>query len=248
MKNRLILAFVILPLLLLMGCQQCCESSVISPTSATTIPTVYISTEDAIVTPFFRGDTWQEVYRQILLADSESYLAEADTDIDVKNRQIYLGIHDYDRDEVPELIIGYLCSAAVFTFRDQEAQKIADLYIPNLVWCINGFYARGDSISLQCCGSGGTNFVNFGYMEGAYILGFYTENCDDYDPPMVNEEPATLAQMDQIYPTGEDATWAKDRKWLVQLVQNKETWEIHMPSGEIALLGDSFDFQKFLWQ
>lgn len=250
MKNRWIFAFAILPLLLLLGCQQRRESSAGSHVDATTIPTVYTPEEETMdaAAAAFQGDTWQEAYRQILLADPERYLAEADTDVDIKNRQLYLGIHDYDRDEVPELIIGDLCSAAVFTFREQEARKIADLYMPDSVWCINGFYAGGDSISLQCSGSGGTNFVNFGYMDGGYVLGFYTENCDDYDPPVINGAPATLAQMDQIYPTREDAAWAEDRKWPFQLVQDEGIWEIRLPSGEIVLLDDSLDFQKFLWE
>lgn len=63
----------------------------------------------------------------------------------------------------------------MFTFREGAAQKLADLYLPGVVWCINGLYARGDGLSLQCSGSGGTDFVSFGYLDSEYLLGYYAQ-------------------------------------------------------------------------
>ena len=101
-----------------MGCQEVQEKG----DTATAPSFVALPTEaterQAAEAGTFLGETWQEVYRQILLADPESYLPAADADFDPQNRTVYLGLHDYDRDQIPELIIGDLSSGAVFTFRE----------------------------------------------------------------------------------------------------------------------------------
>lgn len=233
---------------LLLGCQEIQEKG-----DAATVPSfVALPTEaterQAAEAGTFLGETWQEVYRQILLADPESYLPAADADFDPQNRTFYLGLHDYDRDEIPELIIGDLSSGAVFTFREGAAQKLADLYLPGVVWCINSLYARGDGLSLQCSGSGGTDFVSFGYLDGEYLLGYYTQIGDDYNPPVINGSPATLEQMNRLYPTEESALRAEDRKRPAQLVQTEEAWALHLSTGEIIPPDRVFTSQAFFWE
>lgn len=68
--------------------------------SLVVLPTETTETQAAEAVTF-GGETRQEVYRQILLADPESYLPVADTDFGPKNRTVYLGLHDYDRDKFP---------------------------------------------------------------------------------------------------------------------------------------------------
>lgn len=194
----------------------------------------------------YSGTSWQEVYKQILLSDPSSYLMDADVGFNPEDRLLYLGIHDFDSNGFPELIIGDACSAAVFTYVNGEAQKLADLCIPDLVWCINGLYASGNSVSVQCNGAGGSNFVNFGFLDGEFVLGIYTELCSDYAPPVINGEPGTLAQMNQIYPTDYSSFPQEDRKELVRLVHEDDNWVIYSPSR--VVLDESFDFEKFLWE
>ena len=88
----------------------------------------------------------------------------------MEDRQLYLGIHDYDCDGTPELIIGDSWAAAVFTYADGQAEKLADLCIPNIVWCINGLYARENSVSVQCDGAGGIDFVSLAFWTGNMCL------------------------------------------------------------------------------
>lgn len=114
-----------------------------------------------------------------------------------------------------------------------------------VVWCINGLYARGDGLSLQCDGSGGTDFVSFGYLDGEYRLGYYTQIGDDYDPPVINGSPSTLEGMNRLYPTDEATLREEDRKRPAQLVQTGETWEIHLPTGETVPLDQVFTSQAF---
>ena len=123
-------------------------------------PTVTSTEEPRQTEPAsYSGATWQDVYRQIILSNPRNYLAVAlSPEISMENRQLYLGIHDYDRDGTPELIIGDSWAVAVFTYADGQAEKLADLCIPNTVWCINGLHARGNSISVHCDGAGGGRF------------------------------------------------------------------------------------------
>lgn len=216
----------------------------------TSAPTI-ISTEEPRQTEpvSYSGATWQDVYRQIILSDPRNYLAvELSPEINMEDRQLYLGIHDYDCDGTPELIIGDSWAAAVFTYADGQAKKLANLCIPNTVWCINGLHARGNSISVHCDGAGGGDFVNFGFGDGEYVLGIYTGLSNDYDPPLINGKTGTIDQMNRIYPTDYASYSEDDLKEMVHLVRKGDDWTIHLPSGEIVTLDESFDFGRFLWE
>ena len=197
----------------------------------------------------YSGATWQDVYRQIILSDPRNYLAvELSPEISMEDRQLYLGIHDYDRDGTPELIIGDSWAAAVFTYADGQAEKLADLCIPDTVWCINGLHAKGNSISVHCDGAGGGDFVNFGFWDGEYVLGIYTGLSNAYDPPLINGKTGTIDQMNRIYPTDYASYSEDDLKEMVQLVREGNDWTIHLPSGESVTLDESADFDRFLWE
>ena len=77
----------------------------------------------------------------------------------------YLGLHDFDGDGILELITGDGLGLAVFTYEDGNVNKIADLCDPDLSagWCVNGVSFRNNSIQAEYDGSGGINYVNFGY-------------------------------------------------------------------------------------
>lgn len=265
MKRGLNFVFALLFLFFLTGCwqhyenkatssesyfipEQNTDSSTISTGEIQQVETIVQVTIDDVKPVAFRGRTWQEVYQRILLSDPQNYLVYVDRCFTLEDRRLYLGIHDFDNDGSPELIIGDPCSAAVFTFVDGEAQKLVDLCIPDLVWCINGLYASGNSISVQCNGADGSNFVNFGFLDNEYVIGIYTELCSDYNPPLINGETGTLDQMNRIYPTDYTSFSEEDRKEMVRLVYEGENWAIHFPSGETLVLDESFDFERLLWK
>ena len=123
------------------------------------------------------GESWEDTYKSIL-CDIDSYLADPyDYRFD-PNGNIYLGIHDFDGDDTPELIIGDSVSAAVFTYENGNAVKIADLYEPEEWGGINGLCYKDNHIVLVSSGSGGSGYVCFTYDKGEYITGIY----DDYNP------------------------------------------------------------------
>lgn len=242
-------------LLFLTGCWRYSDDSA-APSAAEMLPEetsdpAITSTEEPRQTEpvSYSGITWQDVYRQIILSDPRNYLAvELSPEISMEDRQLYLGIHDYDRDGTPELIIGDSWAAAVFTYADGQAEKLADLCIPDTVWCINGLHARGNSISVHCDGAGGGDFVNFGFWDGEYVLGIYTGLSNDYDPPLINGKTGSIDQMNRIYPTDYASYSEDDLKEMVHLVRKGNDWTIHLPSGEIVTLDESFDFDRFLWE
>lgn len=196
----------------------------------------------------FYGATWQEAYENVLFSHPCTYLPNPAPQTNMEDRWIYLGIHDFDGDDIPELIIGDGAAVAVFTFADGEAQKLEVLDIPNYVWCVNGIFFGDNSISAKCDGSGGTNTVSFGFRDGRYVLGIYTEQSDAYDPPQINGKPATLEEMNRIYPVSyEDIPW-EQQKLHIRLVNEDEQWVIYDMEGGKLVLSNPIDFNIFSWK
>ncbi|MCR2048564.1 hypothetical protein NSB25_14850 [Acetatifactor muris] len=90
----------------------------------------------------------------------------------------YIGIHDFDDDSVPELIIGDDISIGIFIYEDGMAKKIADLYEPEVWGCINGVHYRENTIILVNNGSDGSCYVCLSYHDGEYVTGVF----DEYNP------------------------------------------------------------------
>lgn len=128
---------------------------------------------------------WEEAYKEIV-CNMESYLADpyilrqefdrADSDICIG----YIGIHDFDDDGVPELIIGDTVSIGIFTYEDGTVKKIADLYEPEDWGGINGVHYRDNTIILVNSGSDGSCYVCLSCYDGEYVTGVY----DEYKPQM----------------------------------------------------------------
>lgn len=77
---------------------------------------------------------------------------------------------------------------------------------------------------------------------------YYTGLSNDYDPPLINGKTGSIDQMNQIYPTDYASYSEDDLKEMVQLVREGNDWTIHLPSGEVVTLDESFDFERFLWE
>lgn len=139
---------------------------------------------------------WQDAYRTIL-CDLENYLSDPYELRWGLNENVYLGIHDFDNDNIPELIIGDSVSVAVFTYRNGEAAKIADLYEPDYWGGINQLFYRNNTLVLVSNGSDGNGYVCFTYEKGDYIKGFY----DDYNQEIgiINESQVSKEDFEQVF-------------------------------------------------
>lgn len=79
-------------------------------------------------------ETWQDAYKNILcniednLLDSFRFNSEWNSDTYVDESHVYIALHDFDNDDIPELIIGDAISVAVFTYEEGKIKKVATLY------------------------------------------------------------------------------------------------------------------------
>lgn len=200
--------------------------------------------------------TWQSAYLEVIyhLWDYLAPRYEPRTYEDTRKKwndpmnlsSFWLGLHDFDGDGILELITGDGWGLAVFTYENGNVRKIVDLCDPDLsaVWCVNGVYFKENSICAACAGSGGVNVVNFGYIEGEYVLGHYNEQTPT-NPVTINGKEATKEEVEEIYPNKLEEGERKERLWLVN---ENGTWIIkHYESDEESVLDMDFDFDSVLW-
>lgn len=126
-------------------------------------------------------EIWQDAYKDIIcdinnnLPDPYHSISNYDH---LSEDWFYVGIHDFDKNGVPELIIGSVVSVAIFTCEEGRAEKVADLYEPEEWGGVNGLHYKDNHLVLESNGSDGSGYVCFTYEQGEYITGFY---CD-YHP------------------------------------------------------------------
>jgi hypothetical protein len=124
-------------------------------------------------------NNWQTAYMEIIdqggghLPDPYQLRGE-----DGLNSSVYLGIHDFNGDGIPELILGDGISISVYTYVDLGLEKVADLYEPEGWYMINELYIQNNCLILVSNGSDGCGYVGFTYRDGSYLTGTY----DDYSP------------------------------------------------------------------
>lgn len=196
-----------------------------------------------------QATSWQAAYRQIIQRDREKLLTDPEFLRFYEDNQVYVGIHDFDDDGTPELVFGDGVSLAVFTYIDHHIMKIEDIYFPNTMWCVNGVCFQGNALRAECNGSGGSAYVNFGYLDGQYLMGRYTELSPDI-PCTVNDTVCTLEEITRIYPltqTEYSDYLSGISKERVRLIHNGTDWMIHSQSGEQYMIDDTFDFSHFIW-
>lgn len=137
---------------------------------------------------------------------------------------VYLGIHDFDGDGIPELLAGDTITMAVFTFAGSRAEKLADLYYPNTAcWCINGVYFKDNSVSVSCDRQGVSDFVDFGFLDNNDMKGFVT----------------------RYYRASVRGT--EEAREEIRLVYEESGWVLKFRSGEEAKLDSGFDYDLIRW-
>ena len=191
------------------------------------------------------GSTWQEAYLSVIKCDRQQLLVDPDNLRYPEYTYIYLGIHDFDGDGTPELIYGDAVSLAVFTFSEGQVERIADLYFPGNVWCVNGIAIRGNGMSVMCAGSGGMDCVNFGYIDGEYVLGLYAPI--EHMEPTINGETCTVDDINRIHTTDYNEMAPEEFREMIQLLFENGQWVLKLPTGEVSPVNDTLDFSKFVW-
>ena len=199
--------------------------------------------------------TWQDAYIEII-CNLQEYLIEPVDErreinenklVDPDNMMIYVGIHDFEGDSIPELIIGDLLSISVFTFSDGVIQRIEDVCMPEGWEGINGVRFYENSFIMASNGSDGSGFANFGYIDGEYMWGNYSE----YSPEtiVVNGVLDTLESFNKIYNIElyYDYEMESTRRERVRSKKEGEDRLLIFWDGESVILNEEFDFSKIEW-
>ena len=186
------------------------------------------------------GESWEDAFKSII-CDIDSNLADPYNYNFGSNGNVYLGIHDFNNDDIPELIIGNSVSAAVFTYVNSNAVKVADLYEPEEWGGINGLYYKNNHIVLVNSGSGGSGYVCFTYDEGEYVIGVY----DDYNPDkgVVNGNQVTGEVFRQRFNLAELTNNSR-----IEYSKVTEENEIILAVNGESTTIDNLDFRLVEWQ
>ena len=183
--------------------------------------------------------TWEKAYKNII-HNIEDNLADPYSLRNDLGLYVYIGVHDFDNDSIPELIIGDGISVAVFTYVDGQVQKIADLYEPKTWGSINGLHYKNNYIILESNGSDGSCYVCFTYKNNDFIVGTY----DEYNPDkaILNEIVATKREFENVFN-------------LAELLENSRVSYIKKNNEAEVLLGiegknipvRELDFNLVMW-
>lgn len=142
------------------------------------------------------NSAWEASYRETI-GDIEDYLIDANEMENVFNGYAYLGVHDFNEDGIPELVMGNNQAIGIYTTEANSVKKVAELYEPEEWGGINSLFYKDNSIMLVSDGSDGSGYVCFTYQDGQYITGIH----DDYNAEgaTVNGIESTFEEFSQIF-------------------------------------------------
>ncbi len=202
------------------------------------IPSEYSSEQNDtsdIIQDSMMDQTWEEAYKAIL-CDIDSNLIDPYGWEPDSNGDVYLGIHDFNGDNVPELIIGNLITVAVYTYENGNAIKIADLYELEEWGGINGLYYKDNHLILVNNGSGGSCYVCFTYDGEKYVTGIY----DEYNPDkgLINGQQVTGEEYKQQFNLSELTNGS-----CIEYSKVYEQDGVNLAINDISTKMDHIDFQ-----
>lgn len=198
------------------------------------------------------GSTWQEAYRTIIynpqnyLIDMGHYRSQESAG-GIFFPYFYLGIHDFDSDGIPELIIGDSVSAGVFRYADGKTEKLADLCDTESPWGVNGLSFHDNAVGASLAGSGGVKkVIVFSYLDGEYKLGIYSDMSNLRIT--INGKPDTRENLDRIYPITDACDNVNHyREYVKREYRDGELW-LETENGVPVCVDDDFDFNLFVWK
>lgn len=166
-------------------------------------------------------NNWQTAYREIIdqggghLPDPYQLRGE-----DGLNSSFYLGIHDFNGDGIPELILGDGISISVYTYLNHGLEKIADLYQPEGWYLIHELYIQNNCLILVSNGSDGCGYVGFTYGNGSYLTGTYDDSSPDQS--VLGGEKSGFKEFNELF----HITELKENSKKSTIKKNKERGEL----------------------
>lgn len=181
--------------------------------------------------------TWESAYRRVL-REMDSSLADPYRLRSEPNTCIYVGVHDFDGDGIPELIAGDSISVAVFIYQGGMAEKIANLYEPEMWGSINALHCKENTLVLVADGPGGNRYVCFTFQEGRYLSGTY----DEYDS---NAADICEEQVSKEVFEGQFSFYGLSEETRIAYIQRTD--ENFLTINGIQVSIDNLDFRSLEW-
>lgn len=185
------------------------------------------------------NSSWQKEYKNII-CNIEDNLVDPYSLRSGLRPYVYIGAHDFDSDNIPELIVGDGISIAVFTYTEGAVQKIADLYEPKTMSSINGLHYKNNNIILVSAGSDGCCYVCFTCNNGDYIIGTYNEY--NPDKAIINEIEVTREEFENSF----DLAELLNNSRVAYIPKNSETEVLLEIAGE-SIPVEELDFNLIMW-
>ncbi len=148
-------------------------------------------------------DNWKTAYKSIIM-NAKKFLSDLSDPQEIRNDNwyaenlsLYLGIHDFDNNDIPELIFSDGVSIGVFTYENDYIKRIADISVREVPWVANGGHYANNCIYFQCDGSDGSYYVCWTYYGGEFVTGMY----DDYMPEkyILNNNDTTKEKFAEVF-------------------------------------------------
>lgn len=148
-------------------------------------------------------DSWEKTYQNVI-AHAEDFLMDLSDpqksrrdELYSKPFGLYLGIHDFDNNAIPELVISDGISIGVFTYDDKYIKRIGDISVDEVPWGVNGAHYADNCIYFQYDGSDGSYCVCWTYYDDEFVTGMH----DDYMPTtyILNGAESSCEKFDSIF-------------------------------------------------
>lgn len=203
-------------------------------------------------------DSWNEAYKNIIINANLFLLDLSDPDnirddeLSSESLYIYLRLHDFDNDKIPELVLSDGISVGVFTYETGYVKRIADIYVDEVPWSANGGHYSDNCIYFQCDGSDGSYYLCWTYYEGEFLTGIY----DDYMPTMfiVDGVETSYENFNTIFNFNDMKEVQKNRIGYFILDKDANTLQVArydvngLKEGEVVnidnILKEDFDMEK----
>lgn len=138
---------------------------------------------------------WEKLYRDVIANAKDYELDPYDSGVGYFSR-LYIGLHDFNGDNVPELIFGDGAAISIFTVENNSLKKITDLTMTEDWDSIDGVNYKDNTLLLESSGSDGCGYECFTYKD-KYITGFYS----DYEPDTasINGKTTSSSEFSKLF-------------------------------------------------
>lgn len=163
---------------------------------------------------------WEKAYENVIL-NAEDYLSDLelheirDLDSNSESLVLYLEIHDFNSDGVPELVLSDKMFIGIYTFEDSYVKRIAHLYVDEYMYGVNGCHYAQNCIYFQSDGSDGSSYLCCTFYDGEYVTGFY----DDYQPEryILNKKEVSNESFNHVFNMNEMKDYQHNRLGYFEL-------------------------------